>query len=485
MPKNKQSFNIHIETWSAIFIIAFVSTFILANFFIGFSWPIYILSMGVAFTLSVFYPRAGLYAIVFLTMIFERFFTLASIYVGRTEYKLYPIDIIMLAMLVGLFFYYWRRTKAERQNFKLIKNDWVLIIFIFLNAVYFLASVFVIKSSAYLSFSSFKNYGFYSLLYFVSLWLIQSREDLKRLFSFFMAGALAIIGFIIFGIVNGKGLWTQFTPLSTPGVRILAFTHGLYLSLAFVAAIVYLVVKKDRSKKTYLYWILPVWLIGIAGTMMRHLWISIILALLGVYVFISKEKRKVFRKLVGSFFLVFLTALIFVFYFMTMTPNSSTTRFAQNTLSAVEERGSSIANAGADQSFAWRELVWNTAYDDFKNNPVLGIGTGKMVYIQTQNYRDFVEIRNIHNSFLSILIQMGLLGFGTLIFFLYKNISSLIKTLRKTHNQFYALAILGTLLVYLIAIMFQPYLETNLLAIFFWIALGLSRNLANHKIEHI
>ncbi len=478
---NKPKSSFHIETVSAVFIIAAVAAFILSNFFLGFSFPIYLLAMTIAFMLTVFYPKAGLYAIVFLTIIFERFFTLAGIYLGREEYKFYPLDVIILAMFLGLLFSFLRATPASRQNFKLVKNDGVLIIFILLNVVYFLASVFLIKSSAYLAFSSLKNYGFYSLLYFLVFWLIQTREDIARLFKFFFAGALAVIGFILFGIMNGNGLWTEFTPLSTPGVRILAFTHGLYLSLAFVGLLAYLLMKKQPAEKKYLYWIFSIWLIGIAGTMMRHLWISVILAIAVIYFYLPIEKKLAMRKLFWHFALVLLGALTLVFYVTTMSPYSKLTDFTQRTASAIAQRGSSIANASADESFAWRELVWSAAYKDFKQDPLLGIGTGKMVYVETRSYRDFIEVRNIHNSYLAVLIQLGLLGFGLLGFFLYKNMRNLIFSLTKNKERFYALAILGVLVIYLVALMFQPYLETNLLAIFFWMSLGLSRNIANGR----
>ena len=481
MPKNETKTSFHIETLSAIFIIIFVAGFVLSNFFIGFNLPIYLLAMTVAFILSVFYPRAGLYSIVFLTIIFERFFTLAPIYIGLIEYKFYPIDAIILAMGGGLFFNFLHTSKEERQNFKLVTNDWVLATFVLLNVVYFFSSVFLIKSSAYLAFSSLKNYGFYSLLYFLTFWLIQNKEQLQRLFKFFLAGAIGIIGFIIFGIANGNGLWTEFTPLSTSGVRILAFTHGLYLSLAFIALVAYLSVKQNKLKKTYLYWILLAWFIGIAGTMMRHLWISVILAIFVIYFFISKEERMTLRKLFQRFSLIFISIMIFVFYLTTMTPYSKMTSFSQDVISAVAERGSSIVSASSDESFAWRELVWSAAYHEFRNDPLFGIGTGKLVYVETHSYRDFIEVRNIHNSYLAIIIQLGLLGFGIFILFIYRNIRNLICSLIKNKNQFYALAILGVLTIYLSALMFQPYLETNLLAIFFWMSLGLSRNIAHGR----
>ncbi|HBU25074.1 MAG TPA: hypothetical protein DEB07_02430, partial [Candidatus Moranbacteria bacterium] len=80
----KQEKNIHHETIMAVFGIVFVSLFILANFLFGFILPLYFLSMAAVFCIAVVYPRSGLYAIVFLTIIFERFFTLAPLILGKT-----------------------------------------------------------------------------------------------------------------------------------------------------------------------------------------------------------------------------------------------------------------------------------------------------------------------------------------------------------------------------------------------------------------
>ncbi|HHD92496.1 MAG TPA: O-antigen ligase family protein, partial [Candidatus Portnoybacteria bacterium] len=148
-------------------------------------------------------------------------------------------------------------------------------------------------------------------------------------------------------------------------------------------------------------------------------------------------------------------------------------------LEDLGKRGASITKAKTDKSFAWRELVWEASYAKFKKHPILGVGTGKLIYVQTQGYQDYIESRNIHNSFLAVMLQTGLLGLGVLVFFIYKNMRNLVKSFKKKKNQFYALSILGILIIYIISSLFQPYLETNLLAIFFWIALGLSRNLTN------
>ncbi|MFA6160294.1 MAG: O-antigen ligase family protein [Parcubacteria group bacterium] len=472
MPKNSQKLNIDIETISAIFIIIFVSAFILANFFVGFILPLYILAMGISLALTLFFPRSGLFALTFLTIIFERFFTLSTIIMGKVEYKIYPLDIILLAIFISVLI---------QLIFKIIKSvhmqksDYLLGAFIFLNIFYFFFSTHIIKADSILAFSTLKNYAFYPLIYFTTFILIRNADDLKRFFQFFLTGAIFIISFIIYGALNGEGLWTQFTPLSTEGVRILAFTHGLYLSLAFISALVYLIFQK--GKKNLFYWLLAIWGIGIVGTMMRHLWISLISTMFLIYILLSKENRKKMREISYRYIFLFLCLGIFVFYVMSMNPSSKIYTGFQNTTKAVFQRGASIGKAKTDESFAWRKLVWNASYKEFQKNPILGIGTGKKVYAETESYRDYIEVRNIHNSYLSIFIQLGILGIGIFLLFLYSNIKELIQSITIRENIFYKFSVLGALSIFVIALCFQPYLETNLLSIFFWIALGISRKI--------
>lgn len=472
MPKINQKSNISLETISAIFVILFVSAFILANFFIGFVLPLYILAMGLSFAIVMIFPRAGLFAIVFLTIVFERFFTLSTIFVGKIEYKIYPLDIILIAIFASIL---------TQLVFKIIKSvhmhksDYFLLGFVFLNLVYFISSIFIIKTDSALAFSTLKNYAFYPLVYFATFILIRNKTDLKRFFKFFLTGAIFIIAFILFGIINGEGLWTQFTPLSTQGVRILAFTHGLYLSLAFISVLVLIIFQ--REKKNILYWLIAIWGIGIIGTMMRHLWIAIALAMLLIYFFISKENRKKLRRISYKYILIFLFLSMFVFYAMSMSPGSKIYNNIRNTTEAVFQRGASIGNASSDESFAWRKLVWNASYKEFKKNPILGIGTGEKIYAEMENYHDYIEVRNIHNSYLSILIQLGVLGLGIFLLFLYSNLKTLVKGLKEKENIFYKFSVLGALSIFLVALCFQPYLETNLLSIFFWMALGLSQKI--------
>lgn len=513
MPYIGQKVNILSETISAIFIIAFVSLFVLANFAAGFVLPLFILAMAVGAGIAFFYPRSGVAAIIFLTFIFERFFTLQPIIWGRAEYKLYPLDIILAAVLAGIVFNFinscyrlparnapkhiWSGGRPQsigvassgskrlffQKKLSLSGADFYLIAFTILAAVYFFISAFVLKTDFSLSFSSFKHYAFYPLLYFAVAYLFNSKERILWLFKFALAGAIGIIFFIVYGLINGVGLWSEFTPLSTEGIRTLAFPHAFYLSLAIIGLITYLIFSEKsnitkftgRSKMLYrnFYWILMlVWVIGIIGSMMRHLWISLFASIAVLFLTLPKEKRHNLKKILGQGTMLAVAFIILIVYFALLLPASGFKDATNSVGDIIGSRINSLASAFGDESFSWRGVVWKEAAKKYLESPIFGIGFGKKIYVEIEKYKDFIEVRNIHNSPLVILVQMGIAAIFLLLAFIYKNIKALYQKINKDWIDFALIAILTN---YLIAFLFQPYLETNLLGIFFWIILGLIR----------
>lgn len=470
-----KNLNISSEAIGAIFVIIFASFFIVTNLTFGFVWPLFILAVAIGFFISLIQPRAGVLAIIFLTMVWERFFTLQTFFIGKVEYKIYPLDILMAGIILGIF---WQLAYGKMKKVTLHKVDYFLLAFIAINAIYFLASI-ISDSDTALAFSTFKNYAFYSLFYFIILFLIRTKDDLQRLFKFFLAGGVVITIFIILGLVRGEGLWSQFTPLSTSGVRLLAFTHGLYISLALMPAILYLVFAKNPSRWVYI--LIVVWIIGIVGTLMRHLWIAIFGVFVALFIFLPKERKKGLWKKIWHFAIPVGATAFIVFYFAVMAPQSEFSHSIEKSFGILSQRAFSLASVAGDESFSWRSLVWESAYAEFKHNPILGIGAGHKIYVETVNYRDFVEIRNIHNSYLAILIQLGLVGASIILYFFYKLVKALLGSRVDEEYEFYKFSILSVLGIYILSIPFQPYLETNLLAIFFWMSLGLARILPEMK----
>jgi O-antigen ligase len=467
------------ENMSAVFIIAFVSLFILAGFVIGFSLPLFIISMAVSAVVAFIYPRSGIYAIVFLTFIYERFFTLQPVVWGMAEYKLYPIDIIFGAVILGIIWQIiFRGSTSINQNdprrlnlFKLKKIDYFLFVFIFLSGLYFLVSAYMLKTEMALAFSSFKNYAFYSLFYFVIIYLFDKKDHLIRLLKFALVGAVGIIFFIFYGVISGQGLWSEYTPLSTEGMRLLAFTHAFYLSLILLGVLTYLIFEK--LKHSNVYFILgAIWSFGIVGSMMRHLWLGLIAAAAGLFLIIPRERRLILVRVLLKYLMIFASFAVIVFYLSFLFPGSSLRSLADSAANVIYERANSFSDVSSDDSFFWRNVVWKEATKEYVKNPIFGIGLGKYVYVEIEKYKDFVEVRNIHNSPLVLLVQMGAVTFFAFIALIYGNIKRIFSKPEKDWPDY----LLITLMVfYLVVFLFQPYLEANLLGIFFWIILGLIR----------
>ena len=464
---------LHIETISAIFIIALLTMMILANFFVGFILPLYFIVMLVAALIAIAHPRSGLYAIIFLTFVFERFFTLAPIILGRNECKLYPLDVLLVAIAIGTI---WKLLDGGTVFSGLRKVDLFVVAFIFISGIYFILSAFIWNNDQSLAFSSAKNYGFYALLYFIVYFLIDSRAHFLRFGKFIIASAIAIIPFIAFGILTGEGLWSQYTPLSTEGVRTLAFTHAFYISLTLIVAITYVIQNKNKFSAVLVF-LIPIWAVGILGSMMRHLWISLGISLIFLYFILNRIQKIELRKRVKAYGVVLLVLLVMVVYAISLFPHSEINQKLQGVTSILGNRVVSIADS-SDESIMWRSAVWAETFKQYKHNPYLGLGFGNKVFIEIGKYRDFIEIRNIHNSFLVLVTQMGIFGIsciGALVLLLSYRVF-------KTRwmdgvESMLAQIVLSVLLLYLVAFMFQPYLEANLLGIFFWINLGLLRSL--------
>lgn len=478
MAIESKKLNISNETACAVFIFALASVFILADFAIGFILPLYLLAGLAGLAISFLYPRSGVYAIVFLTMVFERFFTLQPLLWGDVEYKIYPIDFILIGVILGTLAFIL--AKLREREFQFIKTDWLLIGFMLVTSIYFFASLTDSASQIGLAFSSLKNYIFYPLLYFIGAMLFNKKEDFLRLLKFALAGALVILFFIFYGLFSGSGLWAEYTPLSTEGVRTLAFTHAFYLSMALSVLFIWIVSRKAHKNNAILV-LIAVWSVGILGSMMRHLWIAMLAVFAAMYLVFNKDLRKGFERIFVKFIPFILIGSLLIFYVLAMSPYSKLSRSAAETGQIISTRAASLFDTG-DESISWRSEIWKRSLEEYSKSPILGIGLGKQISIEIgKDYHDFVKARDIHNSWLGILVQFGIssvLFFGFVLNIGWKLFK---KAFKDDFWSFARLSVLAVFILHLVAFSFQPYLEANLLGLFFWLNLGLARTLYSLK----
>lgn len=415
----------------------------------------------------------GLSLIIVLTMIFERYFTLQGLIIDRSVIKFYLLDIIICLSYLALFINYKIGKQKKRMIFGLPEK--ILAIWLILVGIYLIRSIFDINADFEPAFSSFKNYFFYPLLYFFIIFAIDSSKKLKDTVHLILLTAIGVSAFIFIGFVNGQGLWTEFTPLSTVGTRYLAGTHAYYLTLAFAMGLPLLIYDRLRNK-SFALGIMGLWTLGITVSLMRHLWLAIAASLVATFILLDRKFKKTYLKFLSQAGLIATTMIIIIilgtslFYFQGSMDNIN------RDISALSSRIATIADLSTDTSANWRQDVWYDAKKAWLTNPVYGVGFGHSMLIDDGTYQTFEEIRNIHNSPLAVTVQMGLIGIFIFIIFIASVIISSYKKIYVIDDlKPYYIGIMAAISIFLVVFLFQPYLETNMMSIWLWILLGLLR----------
>jgi O-antigen ligase len=284
---------------------------------------------------------------------------------------------------------------------------------------------------------------------------------------------VGIIGFFAFGIINGQGLWTEFTPLSTSGIRLLAGTHGFYLCIALVIALSLLAFDRFQNKK-FAQVIIWIWALGIVGSMMRHLWLGLIVGAIATLALLPRKNKKRLISYGLKNALVAITIIFFIVLCSSLIIGSWSTSDGNQTFASLQNRALSFLNTNDDTSATWRIDLWRDAKNKWLANPFWGVGFGKTLSLETFDWHTFEEIRNLHNSPLAITVQMGALGFGAFFLFCASVIIRSIKYIyRDPELAPYYIGLIAAIIIMGFSSLFQPYLEANFTGIFLWLMLGL------------
>ncbi|NCN07528.1 hypothetical protein GW933_02430 [Candidatus Falkowbacteria bacterium] len=450
----------------------YVGCFVILGIIIGFSPIVY----GLFFIISLIFilpsHLLGLYMIIFMTMIFERWFSLSPLITDSAIYKLYPLDIIIIITILS-----WLLNQLKTSSHKILFRfpEKILTLFIVLNIIYLIKSFFEINTDIGVAFSSFKNYAFYPILYFLIIYSIQTKKQLKNITHLILLGGVAIIAFLIIGLMRGEGLWTEYTPLSTVGVRFLAGTHAFYLVIATLIALSLLAFDRFKNKG-FISMIIIIWLTGTVLSLMRHLWLSFFVGLSTLLIFIPIINRKNLIKSSFKSGLIIFTIIAIFLLSTNLFPLQDLSQSVDTAYTSITQRVISIVSGSQDTSINWRINFWNVAKKSWLKSPITGLGFGKKLPLDLGDWQTFEEIRNIHNSPLAITIQMGLIGIGLFGLFVVTNVLGNLKYIFKNDDlKPYYFGLLSATVAVIFASLFQPYLETNLTGIFFWILLGLLR----------
>lgn len=436
-----------------------IALWVLSIQVIGFSFLIYAGMMSLVAVFTFMTPRAGLLIIILATMWFQHVFTLQPIIFGDSVIKLYPLDVIFLVTILGYMFQ--AAFAKKHKHTLLIKNiESGIFFFAVISFVYLLRGLASGQADHALVISAFKNYAFYAGLYFLTLYTVQKKEDIQLLLKTFIIGGLGIIFYVVAGLVLGEGVWVQFTPLSTEGVRYLSFAHAFYLCLVMLMTLILLVYKLRPLQ----FSIATLWiqLIGLVGSLMRHLWLSLFAVTAFLFVIIPKEAKKRLINILAKNAAVIVIVASLVGFLVVLFPLSDASISVREILQPISDRAASLTRSTYDASARWRIFAWRAAQESFLENPILGVGYGQDLVIDFDTYQQIIDIRELHNSLLVIVVQMGLIGSFVFLYILWQVLKMFVQAYQHQSKIWpYQLAFFCAFLLFLSASVWQPYFEAD------------------------
>lgn len=127
-----------------------------------------------------------------------------------------------------------------------------------------------------------------------------------------------------------------------------------------------------------------------------------------------------------------------------------------------------------ESAAGWRLAAWQSALTAYAKSPILGLGFGQKFYLDYRDFISVVDVRDIHNDLLSILVQMGIIGFFPFaIFHIFqaKDIRTALKA--NTDEEWILLVVLGFGIIALSGAFFALYISFTGTALFYWVVMAL------------
>jgi len=469
------------KNWTIISVIA-ISIFIFHSLSFGQSLLFYVAALAIVAIATLRFPAAGMYTVILCSMWFERHFTLQSITLfNNASYKIYPLDFVIILIIISVIY----RIIRDKWEWKWNKKfDLPILIFGIVCSLNFLWVVLSGNNDPTVAFSSYKNYFLYVIFYILLVFIFRKREQWINLFKWFSAGGIGLFFFLIYGVVSGAGLWSEYTPLSTIGSRLIAGTHIFFMILfGFWVLALYLWPNekfKYFTKKTSSI-LLALISLGILVSLVRHLWLALIVMIVFWLVFMLAKRQSVqlLRLLFKGF--LFCIVAIFVYTVLYAAINMKMPSQINKTMYVLQERTSvSLITGGDDSSASWRLSVWKSGLQFWSFSPVFGLGLGKSITGTIGDYLFDIAAKELHNNYLAILVQLGIVGALVVIYWFYTLLRNMHALWQKTKNgdgveQSMLFFAINTVLLFMIVYAISVYWDLNFFVLWWWLAIAVLR----------
>ena len=218
--------------------------------------------------------------------------------------------------------------------------------------------------------------------------------------------------------------------------------YAYSLSLALIAPLTFLFLKKPIQQKILVFLIFFTGIISLVMTYSRGAWITFTI---GVFWFLYMIKKR----LIFSCIFFFIVIGVFLFY---LEPG-------------FKEKVSSIWNPNYTSNQQRMEIMTGT-YKTFIDNPLWGVGLYKnkqLIFHKDNELGYRMEVTNAHNMYLEVLAGTGLFGFLSLMAFFITVLGMTLRFLsfKNQKNLVLWVGLFTTLIVFLVGGLFCVALKIN------------------------
>lgn len=380
------------------------------NFFQAFTFSI-IITLSIIFLINQTSPKVIYLLLALMVGLISSFspqaflFLLIFIIVTPKFAQIHHSVLFSLFIIPTFLFNYSSLSKQNIRN-ALLKP---LIIFILL------ASISLVNAPKTI-FTFFEYFNLIALLLLVILlpYVLKYIENILTIFNLF----------ILFLTIHSVYVIIFAISLKMRSFGILGVYYVDFAGLAFLySLIIYLY---SFNVKRFFYGLTT--LINLTGLILsqtRNAWLSTFFILIIIILLLSLKGEKFHIKkktvIILSTFIIFLGLVGFL-----IIQNTTKTSLDRIDIESQSTQLTDNTESVNENSFVSRLFIWHTAINAFKTEPIIGIGmysfkytTHKYYTIPKPFFKQFVENKTPHVSYLEILVEAGIIGFLGFIYFLF------------------------------------------------------------------
>ena len=349
-------------------------------------------------------PYFSFFLLVIVTNLIEGKYLELFILFRLWGFNWYLMDLVLVLIYLSVFF----RFLYGEYSFKLNPIANWLIIFFF--ACFFSVLVGIKNGYAAQAVLFDLRVFLYYLIFFPAVLILNDFSKLKKIFYFILSiGTIKCLIDSFLSIFILPGSFDDVSLSFLPFARLTGYTEVIY-PLTLISSLSFFLFQKKIEKKII---ILPSILISVIALFLsytRGSWVSAILALILLFIFLIRSKIVIVNWRIISFISVTIFSILLLLTLLNIISlDIFLARMTSVTLDKID-----ISNLG-------RLVEYVTAIEAFLSNPITGAGFGLMFNYFSPGI-GYMSTIYCHNSYLYILSKMGLIGFIPFMFLLFYSI---------------------------------------------------------------